>query len=155
MKKLYFATTLVIICFFVAFFMYRTHQARFFSCTAHFQANNSDTYLRAMLRFTFTGKEGTASLRGEVKDEQNKKLTLNRLLFFSFTEKNNNYKMSSVNVSKENNDRVDDAVLQKLIYVFYLEKNKSVQYNIIKQKNGDYVIYNGSLPLAYCHNNER
>ncbi len=154
MKRLFFALAGILILFAAVLFIYRAHQTHYFSCTAHFQVNNGEIYLRTMLSFTFMGKEGTVSLRGEVNDAQKNRTPLNRLVFFSFTEKDKNYKLYSVNISKENTDRTDDALLKKLLYSFYLEKNKMAQYKIIQQKNADYVIYDGNLPLAYCHQNK-
>ncbi|HEY1845895.1 MAG TPA: hypothetical protein VGH05_13690 [Buttiauxella sp.] len=154
MKKAYLITAAMLIFIFVAYPLYRSHQEKVFSCTAHFQSNYNDTYLRAMFRLTFQGTEGTASLRGEVKDSQDKILPLSRVIFFTFSENDQIYKIRSENISRENTDRVDDDLLSKLVDSFYLKEDETVQYHALRQPNGDYIVYNGSLPLIYCHKNE-
>jgi hypothetical protein len=105
-----------------------------------------------MFRLVFNGDEGIAMLTGEVKDEQDRHLPLNRQMRFVFNENNSNYILHSVARIKESFDEVNDRLLSRLIASFYYEPNATVQYNIIKQSNGDYVVYEGKLPQAYCHN---
>jgi hypothetical protein len=154
MRRAYFIAVLVLAFIFVAYPLYHSHQKKFLSCTAHFQSNYNDTYLRAMFRFTFQGKEGTASLRGEVKNSEDKILPLSRVVFFTFSESDHIYKMRSESIYRENSDNVDDALLSKLVDSFYLQENDMVQYNALRQPNNDYVVFKGSLPLAYCHKND-
>lgn len=151
-KKIYCCIIVLIGIILLGCFLYNKHQRHYFSCTAHYQVSHDNIYLRAMFRLVFNGDEGIAMLTGEVKDEQDRHLPLNRQMRFVFNENNSNYILHSVARIKESFDEVNDRLLSRLIASFYYEPNATVQYNIIKQSNGDYVVYEGKLPQAYCHN---
>jgi hypothetical protein len=151
-KKIYGSIIIFIGMILVGYTLYKKHQKHYFSCTAHYQVSHDNIYLRAMFRLVFNGDEGIAMLTGEVKDEQDRHLALNRQMRFVFSENNSNYILHSVVKIQESFDEVNDMLLSRLITSFYYEPNATVQYNIVKQSNGDYVVYDGKLPQAYCHN---
>lgn len=130
---------------------YRIYHKRYFSCTAQYYTSYQNTHLKAIFRLVFNGTEGIAMLTGEVKDKMDRHLALNRQMIFHFTENQSRYLMQSVKEIRENYDEVNNELLNQLLNAFFYQENRSIQYRIDSQPNGDYVIANGKMPLAYCH----
>lgn len=152
MSKWIVVSTIVIISLLgLLFHKYRQYQRQHFSCTVHFQADYKNLYTRTILRLVFNGDEGIAILTGEVKDEQDRHLALNRQMLFTFRENNAHYIMTSQKGIRESYDEVDKDLLSNLLNSFYFEEGVSMHYYIVKQPNNDYVVINGKLPMAYCH----
>lgn len=129
----------------------RLYQKRHFSCSSEYYTNMKSAHLKAIFRLVFNGDEGVATLTGEVKDELDRHLALSRQIIFTFKEQNSMYLMQSVKSTRENYDEVDNDTLSQFINTFFYEDRATIQYRITPQRNGDFVIFNGRLPLAYCH----
>lgn len=142
---------LTITVFGSAGFALRLYQKRHFSCYADYYTNLNSSHLKAIFRLVFNGDEGTATLTGEIKDEQGKHLALSRQVLFTFKERSSIYLMQSVKSTRENFDEVDNNTLKQFINAFFYEDRATIQYSITPQRNGDFVIFDGRLPLAYCH----
>lgn len=137
----------------IAVFCYacRIYQRRNFCCTSQFYISQKNISMRAIYRMLFSGSEGIISITGEVVDEHKNHLALNRQIVFSFKERDNNYLMLSLKGIKESYDNVENALLKQMINPFFFDDNQSIQYQILPQANGDYVVFSGKLPVAWCH----
>ncbi|MBV4412159.1 hypothetical protein J0B02_04830 [Enterobacteriaceae bacterium YMB-R22] len=146
-----------IFLFFLAFALinslyitFRFYQKRHFSCSSQYYTSQKNISMKAIFRLVFNGSDGVATLTGDVKDEQGRHLALNRQINFTFKERNSIYFMQSVKTLRESYDEVDNETFRQLISAFFYEDRATIQYKIIPQPNGDFVVFNGVLPLAYC-----
>jgi len=131
---------------------YRTYQQRHFSCTTYFQSKQRKENLSvgAIFRFIFIGNKGIVTFSGEVIDSSGIHHALNRQMLFTFSKLGNVYLLVSQRRISQSNDEANDDLMRKVIPPFYFLENKTIQYTIERQKNGDYIITNGKTQISYC-----
>lgn len=130
--------------------VFRIYQRRNFTCTAQYYSTQKNISMKAIYRLMFSGTEGIISITGEVVDEHKNHLALNRQMVFTFRERNANYLMHSEKGIRESYDEVDNGLLRKMINPFFLEENHTIQYLIQPLSNGNYIVFSGRLPVAWC-----
>lgn len=150
-KKKHLVLILLAVALSGGFFAKRIYRRHYFSCTSQYYANQRNISMKAIFRMFFSGSQGIVSITGEVVDEQQRHLALNRQMLFSFAEHHSSYLMQSVKSLRESYDEVDNALLRRILNPFFIEEHQSIQYQIYQQPNGDYAIISGKLPVAYCH----
>ncbi|MEH0887983.1 hypothetical protein [Enterobacter sp. UNJFSC 003] len=128
----------------------RSHQQRHFSCYTHYHSRKNTLSLNVILRFDFNGDEGIVTMTGRVNDERGGSQVVNKKMLYSFTHTASHYLMISKKKFTPPHDEADDASLAQFVAPFFFEEGHKLLYRFFAQKNGDYLIEDGKLPLGYC-----
>lgn len=128
----------------------RSHQQRQFSCSTHYHSRKNTLSLSVILRFDFNGDEGIVTMTGRINDEQGETHVVNKKMLYSFTQTASHYLMISKKKFTQPHDEADDASLAQFVAPFFFKEGHKLLYRFFAQKNGDYLIEDGKLPLGYC-----
>ncbi|EOX8956845.1 hypothetical protein [Enterobacter pasteurii] len=130
----------------------RSHQQRHFSCFTHYYSRKNTLTLNVILRFDFNGNEGIVTMMGRVNDENGSIQIVDKKLLYSFTHTASHFLMISKKKFTQPHDEADDTTLAQFVAPFFFQEGRTLLYRFFAQKNGDYVIEDGKLPLGYCQN---
>lgn len=128
----------------------RSYQQRHFSCYTHYHSRKNTLSLNVILRFDFNGDEGIVTMAGKINDELGGTRVVNKKMLYSFTHTTSHYFLISKKKFTEPHDQADDASLAQFVAPFFFKEGHKLLYRFFAQKNGDYLIEDGKLPLGYC-----
>lgn len=142
------AMSMVILTTFIL--LNQSYQQRHFSCYTHYHSRKNTLNLNVILRFDFNGDEGMVTMAGKVNDELGGIRVVNKKMLYSFTHTASQYLMISKKKFTEPHDQADDVILAQFVAPFFFKEGHRLLYRFFAQKNGDYLIEDGKLPLGYC-----
>lgn len=142
------AVSIVILTAFTLF--NRIYQQRHFSCYTNYHSRKNTLSLNVIFRFDFNGDEGVVTMTGRVSDEQGRTQVVNKKILYSFTQTASHYLMISKKSFTLPYDEVDDTSLAQFVAPFFFKEGHKLLYRFFAQKNGDYLIEDGKLPIGYC-----
>lgn len=142
------AVSMVIVTTFIL--LNRSYQHCYFSCYTHYHSRKNTLSLDVILRFDFNGDEGIVTMAGRVNDEHGGTRVVNKKMLYSFKHTASHYLMISKKNFTQPHDEADDASLAQFVAPFFFKEGHKLLYRFFAQKNGDYLIEDGKLPIGYC-----
>lgn len=132
---------------------YKVLSLKDISCTGNVNFHKDSSMLRLTSKLRLTGDKGTITLNGVLIQNDLKRNSLNRVVYFSSVKDGGRFAWTSSKIEPSIDENVSNQELKKWFPDFYLNKDGEINLYLERINFGSILISGELLPYLVCSEN--